>query len=192
MRPRAVHEGRARPARRSRLRSQAVSRGKLLVRNARADRERRRARRTRAGRRRCGRGDEAIHGQLREEQPRDFVRLGAARARRGAPVGRAAAGVVHAGHVRHLQGEARVGAGRDEAQRRHPPARDRSGDGAAVLQQAAVGSGDRQVVKTSHRSSGRDASRPDKHPSENNDTAELWLKNLERQRARCAFQGDRP
>ncbi|OXI17120.1 hypothetical protein CFB43_20610 [Burkholderia sp. AU15512] len=36
------------------------------------------------------------------------------------------------------------------------------------------------------------ASRPDKHPSENNDTADLWLKNLERQRARCAYQGDRP
>ncbi|CAG9225005.1 hypothetical protein BVI2075_930032 [Burkholderia vietnamiensis] len=147
MRAGAVHEGRARPARRGRLRPQAVSRGELLVRNARADRERRRARRTRARGRRRRRRDEAVHRQFREEQPRDLVRLGAARARRGAPVWRAAAGIVHAGHVRHLQGEARVGAGRDEAQRRHPPARDRSGHGAALLQQAAVGSRHRQIAR---------------------------------------------
>ncbi|CAM2185713.1 hypothetical protein BLAT2472_80150 [Burkholderia latens] len=190
VRPGAIHEGGARPARRSRVRPQALSRGKLLVRNARADGERRGARRTRAGCRRRRRRDEAVHGQLREEQPRNFLRLRAARARRGAPVWRAAAGIVHAGHVRHLQGEARVGAGRDEAQRRYPPARDRSGDGAAVLQQAAVGSGDRQVVQQA--TGCPDASRSDKHPSEKNDTADLWLKNLERHRAVCAYQGDRP
>ncbi|OXI20847.1 hypothetical protein CFB52_025600 [Burkholderia sp. AU18528] len=59
-----------------------------------------------------------------------------------------------------------------------------------MLQQAAVGSRDRQVVAGAIGCPG--ASRPDKHLSENNDTADLWLKNLERQRARCADQGDRP
>ncbi|EEE02535.1 hypothetical protein BURMUCGD1_3719 [Burkholderia multivorans CGD1] len=38
----------------------------------------------------------------------------------------------------------------------------------------------------------RAASHPDKHLSEKNATADLWLKNLERQRAGCAYQGDRP
>ncbi|CAI8698519.1 hypothetical protein EMIT0111MI5_90238 [Burkholderia sp. IT-111MI5] len=190
MRPRAVHEGRARPARRSRFRSQAVSRGELLVRNARADRERRAARRSGAAGRRRRRRDEAVHGQLREEQPRDRVRLGAARARRGTPVGRAAAGLVHAGHVRYLQGEARVGAGRDETQRRHPPARDRPGDGAAVLQQAAVRSRDRQVVKTRHRLSGRVASG---QASVGKQRYRGFVVEEPREATRAgAYQGDRP
>ncbi|KAB0644425.1 hypothetical protein F3J14_03885 [Burkholderia sp. Tr-862] len=59
-----------------------------------------------------------------------------------------------------------------------------------MLQQAAVGSRDRQVV---HYATGcPDASRSDKHLSEKNDTVDLWLKNLERQRAVSAYQGDRP
>ncbi|PEH68115.1 hypothetical protein CRM91_09100 [Burkholderia ambifaria] len=59
-----------------------------------------------------------------------------------------------------------------------------------MLQQAAVGSRDRQISKQAIGCPG--ASRPDKHPSEKNDTADLWLKNLERQRAVSAYQGDRP
>ncbi|AYZ94927.1 hypothetical protein DB771_21350 [Burkholderia sp. AU29985] len=60
-----------------------------------------------------------------------------------------------------------------------------------MLQQAAVGPRHRQVTKKSAIGCPRTSS-ADKHLSENDDTAELWLKNLERQRARCAYQGDRP
>ncbi|CAG9218451.1 hypothetical protein BGLA2_280015 [Burkholderia gladioli] len=117
-----------------------------------------------------------------------------ARARGGAPGRRAPAFVVLAGHVRHLQGQACVGPGGDEAQRRHPPARDRPGHGAAVLQQALVGSGGRQVRHWSEQYRGKSgASRMSKDVSENDDTGELWLRNLERpHRATLRIAQDNP
>ena len=81
-------------------------------------------------------GRDEVQGELRQEQSRDRMRQRPACARRREESRRAARRIVHAGHVRHLQGQAGVGRSRHEACGRNSSARNRSGHGAAVLQQA--------------------------------------------------------
>src|SRR3546814_16695554 len=89
-----------------------------------------------------------------ENPARNHLRIDAKRPGRRQAIRRTARVVVHAGHVRNLQGQAYFRPGPHGAQGRHTPARDRPGLCAAVLQPPAKRP-DRRQISTGSRSEER-------------------------------------